>query len=105
LNYNITKLSKKTKSSVNLVNRPDDAAGMAAAFDVAVDEGEGFPEAVELEGLRQRVALEFPARQVFQSRRNLRLREWFAHPPPLPTKPNAARGGRTHHLSFPRLPP
>jgi hypothetical protein len=44
LNYNITKLSKKTKSSVNLVNRPDDAAGMAAAFDVAVDEGEGFPE-------------------------------------------------------------
>jgi hypothetical protein len=38
------KLSKKTKSSVNPVNRPDDAAGMAPAFDVAVDEGEGFPE-------------------------------------------------------------
>jgi len=45
LNYNITKLSKKTKSSVNPVNRPDDVAGMAAAFDVAADE-EGFPEAL-----------------------------------------------------------
>jgi hypothetical protein len=44
LNYNITKLSKKTKSSVNPVNQPDDAAGTPAAFDVAADEGEGFPE-------------------------------------------------------------
>jgi len=43
LNYNTAKLNKKTKSSVNPVNRPDDAAGMAAAFDVAADE-EGFPE-------------------------------------------------------------
>jgi hypothetical protein len=44
LNYNIAKLSKKTKSSVNPVNRPDDAAGMLPAFDVAADEGEGSPE-------------------------------------------------------------
>ena len=43
LNYNITKLSKKTKSSVNPVNRPDDAVGMPAAFDVAAGE-EGSPE-------------------------------------------------------------
>jgi hypothetical protein len=43
LNYNTTKLSKKTKSSVNPVNWPDEAAGMAAAFDVAADEIEGTP--------------------------------------------------------------